>query len=264
VKAVLFDLFDTLVRFDRNRLPEIQINGKTVRSTAGHLFAILAPYAPGVNLNGFFEALIWSWQEAERLRAGTHREVGAQERWGLLFRHLGLDSAGIPPGVTDALLDTHKRYLSQAAELPEEHRALVERLSRRYRLGVVSNFDYAPTAHWILERERVTPLFQAVVISAEVGWRKPKAAIFEAAFRRLGIGPRDALFVGDRADIDILGAKAVGMDAAWLNPAGEPLPPGIPAPDYEIKTLAELDPILARAEPLTSPCPELLPKRYEP
>ena len=38
--AVLFDLFDTLVRFDRERMPEIQINGKTVRSSAGMLHAI--------------------------------------------------------------------------------------------------------------------------------------------------------------------------------------------------------------------------------
>ncbi|MBI4560399.1 MAG: hypothetical protein HY724_00005, partial [Candidatus Rokubacteria bacterium] len=45
-KAVLFDLFDTLVLFDRNRLPELQVNGRMVRSTAGHLFPILAPYAP--------------------------------------------------------------------------------------------------------------------------------------------------------------------------------------------------------------------------
>src|SRR3990172_8551620 len=65
--TVLFDLFDTLVLFDRNRLPEVQIDGRSVRSTAGHLFPILAPHAPGVDLVRFFAALIWSWQEAERV-----------------------------------------------------------------------------------------------------------------------------------------------------------------------------------------------------
>ena len=34
-EAVLFDLFDTLVLFQRERLPEIEINGRVVRSTAG-------------------------------------------------------------------------------------------------------------------------------------------------------------------------------------------------------------------------------------
>lgn len=251
--TVLFDLFDTLVLFDRTRLPEVQIDGKSVRSTAGHLFPILAPHAPGVDLPSFFDALIWSWQEAERIRAADYREVGAPERFAFLFRRLGLDPGRIPTGVLDALLSTHTRYLSQAAELPPAHRTLITRLVPRYRLGIVSNFDYAPTAHWILERERVAGLFQAVVVSADVGWRKPKPAIFEVAFRRLGIGPADALFVGDRADIDVVGAKAVGMAVAWLNPSGEPAPPGLPAPEYELKSLAELEWILAPGEPGAEP-----------
>ncbi len=251
--TVLFDLFDTLVLFDRNRLPEVQIDGKGVRSTAGHLFPILASHAPGVDLPRFFDALIWSWQEAERIRAADYREVGAPERFAFLFRRLGLDPGRIPPDVLDALLSTHKRYLAQAAELPVEHLTLVTRLARRHRLGIVSNFDYAPTAHWILERERVTGLFQAVVVSADVGWRKPKPAIFEAAFRRLGIGPADALFVGDRVDIDVVGAKAVGMAVAWFNPTGEPAPPALPAPEYELKSLAELERILAPGNPDAEP-----------
>ncbi len=251
--AILFDLFDTLVVFDRNRLPEVSIDGKTVRSTAGRLFPILAPHAPGLDLPGFLGALLWSWQEAERIRAETHREVGAPERFGLLFGHLGLDPARISPEVVQALLHTHKRYLSRAAEFPPDHRALIAELSHRYRLGIVSNFDYAPTAHSILAREGVAGLFRAVVVSAEVGWRKPGPAIFEAAFSRLGIGARDALFVGDRADIDVLGAKAVGMDVAWLNPTGQAVPPGIPEPEYQIKTLPEIRRILALGGPEVPP-----------
>lgn len=244
--AILFDLFDTLVLFDRSRLPEVQINGTTVRSTAGHLLPILAPHAPGVDLPRFFDALLWSWQEAERLRAADYREIRASERFGLLFSRLGVDPARIPAAVLESLLDTHARCLCQAAEFPLDHRDLVRTLSRRYRLGIVSNFDYAPTAQWILDREGVTDFFQAVVVSADVGWRKPKPAIFEAALSGMGIGPREALFVGDRADIDVLGAKAVGMAAAWVNPNGEPIPPGIPAPDYELTSLGELRRILTR------------------
>lgn len=249
LSAVLFDLFDTLVRFDRTRLPEVQINGTTVHSTAGRLFPILAPHAPSVDLPRFFEALLWSWQEAERIRATDHREVPAVDRFGLLFCRLGIEPARIPAEVLADLLETHKYHLSFAAELPEAHRACVTALAGRYRLGIVSNFDYAPTAHWILDREGVTGLFETVVVSADVGWRKPKAAIFEAALSRLGIGPADALFVGDRADIDVVGAKAMGMPAAWLNPNGDALPPGIPAPDYELRALTDLGPLLLPGQP---------------
>lgn len=243
--AVLFDLFDTLVLFDRERLPEIEINGKRVRSTAGHMFPLFRPYAPGVSLERFYDALLWSWQEAEKIRNADHREVGAVERFGFLFRHLGLGPSAVPPEALQRLLGIHKRYLAQAAVFPEPHRALLHQLAGRYRLGLVSNFDYAPTAHFILERENVADLFETVVVSDEVGWRKPKPIIFQTALARMGIGPGDALFVGDRAEIDVAGAQGVGMRVAWINREGEPLPADIPAPDYEIRTLEALGPILA-------------------
>jgi HAD superfamily hydrolase (TIGR01549 family) len=244
--AVFFDLFDTLVRFERERLPEIEINGRRVRSTAGHLHAVLAAAVPGVTLERTFAGLQASWQEAERLRAIDHREVGAQERFGYFFRHLDLDAATLPGGLDVALIDAHRRELAKAAMFPAHHRPLLERLARDHRLAVVSNFDYTPTALAILDAGGVRELFAAIVVSDEVGWRKPHPDIFEAAFRRTGAEPGQTLFVGDRADIDVAGALGVGMDAAWINPACEALPAGAPAPSYEIRDLAELEPIVAR------------------
>jgi len=243
-RAVLFDLFDTLVRFDRNRLPEVHVDGRAVRSTAGHLFPILAPYTPGLDLARFYEALIASWQEAERIRAADLREVPAPERFGFLFRLLGLNRSDFPAEVLQGLLATHKRELSRAAEFPAAHRALLARLAPRFKLGIVSNFDYTPTARWILEREEIAPFFDAVVVSDEVGWRKPKPIIFEVALTRLRVSPAEALFVGDRADIDVLGAKQAGLAAAWLNRDGEPLPEGVPVPDYEVQDLEVLPALL--------------------
>jgi len=48
----------------------------------------------------------------------------------------------------------------------------------------------------------------------------------------------------DNADIDVLGAQQSGMDAAWINPEGAPLPPGITPPRYELRDLADLGAIL--------------------
>jgi HAD superfamily hydrolase (TIGR01549 family) len=248
-RAVLFDLFDTLVRFDRTRLPVVHVNGRRLHSTAGHLHEIFRAQAPEVDLPAFVEALLWSWEEAERIRAVDHREVCAPERFGLLFRRLKIDPESIAPAVLTALLDTHRRELSKAADFPAHHGPLLRRLARDYRLAVVSNFDYSPTATGILENAGVAEVFGAIVVSDEVGWRKPKPVIFEEACRRLGIAPTQALFVGDRADIDVVGAHAVGMDAAWINPGAEPLPPGLPPPRFEIRDLAELGGILSSERP---------------
>ena len=244
--SVFFDLFDTLVHFDRDRLPTVEINGKTVRSTVAYLHAVLAAHAPDVTIERCYAALQASWQEAERLRAIDHREVPARERFADFFRRLALDPHDLPPGLDVALIDAHRRELAKAATFPAHHRPLLERLARRHRLAVVSNFDYTPTALAILDAAGVRELFAAIVVSDEVGWRKPRADIFEEAIRRTGVEPRRTLFVGDRADIDVAGAHGMGMDSAWINPGREPLPAGIPPPLYEIRDLAELEAIVDR------------------
>lgn len=243
-QAVLFDLFDTLVLFDRNRLPVVQVNGRAVRSTAGRLYEVFRAYAPDVDLGAFADALLGSWQEAERLRSIDHREVSAPQRFRMLFERLGLDPDRVPAALVEALLSAHRQELSRAMEFPGHHGPLLARLAPLYRLAVVSNFDYAPTAKTILDAAGVADLFTAIVVSDEVGWRKPKPVIFEETLRRLGVGPRQALFVGDRADIDVVGAQAVEMDVAWINRGAEPLPSGIRPPEFEIRDLAELLSIL--------------------
>jgi putative hydrolase of the HAD superfamily len=243
-RAVLFDLFDTLVRFDRDRLPEVDVGGRVVRSTVGHLHPILRGWAPDVTLPAMHAALLESWQVAERERAIDDREVTAPERFAHLFRHLALDPQAAPHGLVHDLLEAHRRELSRAAEFPPHHRALLADLAGRYRLAVVSNFDYTPTALGILDAAGIADLFETVVVSDAVGWRKPSPRIFHQALGRLGLAPEDALFVGDRADIDVLGAQRVGMPVAWINPKADPLPAGIARPDHEIRDLDELRPIL--------------------
>jgi HAD superfamily hydrolase (TIGR01509 family) len=255
VRAVLFDLFDTLVRFDRERLPAVEIGGRVVRTTAGRLHPLLREWAPAVTLEALYQALLDSWAEAERRRGLDHREVAAPERFAHLLRCIRLDPGACPPDLLQALLETHRRELAKAAEFPPHHAALLADLAGRYRLGVVSNFDYSPTALGILEDAGVAHLFDAVVVSDAVGWRKPAPVIFAEALRRLEVAPAEALFVGDRADIDIAGAHAVGLRTAWLNPQGEGRPAGVPAPDVEIQDLEQLRPILGLGPRIAGPSP---------
>ena len=243
--AVLFDLFDTLVLFQRDRLPEIHVNGRTMRSTAGLVHQALRPFAPEISLEDFAGALFWSWQEAERIRNGTHREVAAAERFGMLFERLGLDGAAMGREALPALLGAHMRELSKAIVFPPHHRDVLTTLKRRHRLAVVSNFDYTPTARLVLEREGIVDLFDEILVSDTVGWRKPAPRIFQEALDRMSVSPGAAVFVGDRADIDVAGAHGVGMQTVWINRDAVDLPEGAPAPDHEIRDLQELPGLLA-------------------
>src|ERR671936_1036281 len=104
-KALLFDLFDTLVLLERDRLPVLQVNGREVRSTVGHLHAILRDHAPHLTLGACYDAMTWSWREAERQRAIDHREVSAPERFGTLLGRLEIDRNTCPPDLVQTLAE---------------------------------------------------------------------------------------------------------------------------------------------------------------
>jgi putative hydrolase of the HAD superfamily len=57
-----------------------------------------------------------------------------------------------------------------------------------------------------------------VLDSALVGVEKPDPAIFRAALDALGVAPGEALYVGDLYDVDVVGARAAGMEAVLLLP----------------------------------------------
>ena len=242
--TVLFDMFDTLVRFDRDRLPLVRINGRDVRSSVVRLYPVAAAVLPGVTLDAFYEAFLGSYRDAEHRREVDHREIPAVERFGFCYARLGVDAATVPREITERLIGLHAGCLAEAAEPLPGRPELLDWLAGRYRLGLVSNFDYAPTVRRILEAGGILDRFDAVVVSDVVGWRKPSPRIFEAAFVQMGVGPAECLFVGDRPEIDVAGAKGVGMDVAWLNPEGAAFPEGLPAPDYIVGRLADLRPIL--------------------
>jgi putative hydrolase of the HAD superfamily len=62
----------------------------------------------------------------------------------------------------------------------------------------------------------VAPLLDTCVYSVEVRAGKPEPAIYLAACRRLGVSPRQCLYIGDGGGAELSGARALGMDAVRL------------------------------------------------
>ena len=131
--------------------------------------------------------------------------------------------------------------------------ALLARLKKKYKLGLISNFAYAPGPWKILQRFNLTEYFDAVMVSAELGLRKPHPKIFEEALKKLRVKAGEAVFVGDSLKADINGAKKTGFKTVLVenvglrkNPyavAGE-LDPFPVEPDAKIPTLKDLPKIL--------------------
>lgn len=79
--------------------------------------------------------------------------------------------------------------------------------------AVVSNFD--TRLRRIMQELGISELFDAVIVSAEVGVEKPNPCLFEAACDALGVEPGDAVHVGDDRRNDLYGARDAGC-FAWL------------------------------------------------
>jgi putative hydrolase of the HAD superfamily len=128
-------------------------------------------------------------------------------------------------------------FLSAAHEVVSRNRLVLDRLGRRFQLGVVSNFtgNLVPC----LRELGVEDCFSVVLDSAVVGHRKPDARIFEAAFSALGRAPEECWMVGDNPLADIEPAARLGCATCWLAPASRPTPAGL-RPTRRIASLGEL------------------------
>jgi len=106
-------------------------------------------------------------------------------------------------------------------QLAASSHALLEALRHRgLKLALVSN---TASPEWllrpVLERQGLVDRVDAIVLSSEVGKRKPHPAIFQRALAELEVEPDAALFVGDRLDTDVVGAAALGIptvQALWF------------------------------------------------
>ena len=84
------------------------------------------------------------------------------------------------------------------------------------KVGLISNFTYAPAIYASLRKLGINRYFNAVIISDSVGWRKPHRKIFEEALTKLQVKASEAVFAGDNPTEDIEGAKAVGLKTVFV------------------------------------------------
>lgn len=94
--------------------------------------------------------------------------------------------------------------------------------SRALRIAVCSNWD--SRLHEVLRDLGLRDYLEGVIISAEVGRRKPAREMFDRTAEALGCRPEEVLHVGDTWADDVEGALAAGMRACWVNRIGEPAP----------------------------------------
>ena len=252
IRAISFDLFDTLVDLEMEKLPEFELAGQRRRGTLPALYAALPENLRGsIDFETFGHALDTVDARLRATREAAGRELPTRERFAALLAHLragprqALDARSAqhpavapnqpgpptpPSGPTSplALSDDHAEALAleltavHMGEIQSRARALddtpgvLRTLHERFPLAVCSNFSHSPTALRVLSEAGLDFAFHATVISEDVGYRKPHPEIFTQTARALGLPPSDILHVGDNLTADIQGATTAGMQTAWI------------------------------------------------
>jgi len=130
-----------------------------------------------------------------------------------LFEELGLQQDGL----RDTLVAATRISANWGAIRPGT-REILQRIGKRYRIGVISNSDGKIAA--LLERCQIADCFLNITDSGLVGHEKPHPAIFQAALRTMDVAPEESLYVGDLYSVDYLGATGVGMPAMLFDVCG--------------------------------------------
>jgi HAD superfamily hydrolase (TIGR01509 family) len=248
IRAVVFDLFDTLVDLVMGNPSPAKLSGSRPRTTHRALHELIVQ-RDAVDFETFAETLRAVDRELRARIYAEGRELPTVERFAELTRRLGLADEDLP----EALTRVHMQAIYEMATYVPHHAEVLAVLGVRRSLAVCSNFSHTRTAHRVLEAAGLRAALDAIVISEQVGIRKPRPEIFEAVLHELGLTASEAIHVGDNLVADVDGAARVGMRTVWLTRRVADPPAALAThagaePTWIVGDLSELPSLLDEAE----------------
>jgi putative hydrolase of the HAD superfamily len=229
IKAILFDVDDTI--FDRARAQR-----KILRLIVQEFHDVFAGIDEQTALNAFFES--------DRLSLEEFYAGGSVEELRVVRSRRFLQLLGLSEDFADEITEMYVKSYPNIDAPVKGAKSVIRNLAGRFQLGIVSN-GFPDTQYRKLRTLGMEELFDCILLSEEIGIRKPDPGIFWKAAELLARKPEECLYVGDSYKADVLGAKKAGMRACWFNPGGL-RPSAEVKPDFEI---SELDEILEILEP---------------
>jgi len=138
--------------------------------------------------------------------------------WSVYYTQL-TQALGAPASLVPACVASTRRSDHWTRVLPGTPELLRTLLGRGLRLGVISNSD-GGIAKALRGAGLGDEFFESYTDSGNVGAEKPDPAIFRIAVESFGARPEDCLCVGDTYSVDFVGARAAGLRAILMDPAG--------------------------------------------
>ena len=230
IKAIIFDVDETL--FDR-----VLAQQAVLELIVRQLPQVFRGYDPRRVLAAFLES---DQLYTDMFNSGAPSEGSRDKRSKLFLQLLGIDEK-----YTVKITELYVRYYPTVTAHVDGAIQVVKELARKFKLGVISN-GFTDVQYRKLETMGLRDLFACIVLSEEIGIRKPDPRIFLRAASLLHRQPQECLYVGDSYANDVIGAKTAGMLACWLNRAAVKMTDEKIKPDFIITKFAELPVLLEK------------------
>ena len=159
------------------------------------------------------------------------------ERFLVPVREFGIDDADYAKKLSDDFLER----TTFKTKLVDGTMDLLNYLKPKYQMHILSN-GFREVQYKKIENSGLTPYFDEIILSDEIGVNKPHAEFFTFALEKAKADPTETLMIGDSWDADILGAYNSNIHQMWFNPESHS-PNGF-TPTYCVKTLSEIKDIL--------------------
>ena len=167
------------------------------------------------NKQDFLGAYAKEHEKYRVVRYGELREVTNAIWVSETLRSLGFQVNAEDPEMNSALDVFFQDYID-SLELRPCAEKLLKKTSETCKLGLISNFTYAPVVYKSLRQLGISQYFNATVVSGDNGWRKPHKKIFTDALQQLQVKAEEAVFIGDSPLEDIKGAADAGMKTVFV------------------------------------------------
>ena len=120
------------------------------------------------------------------------------------------------PSLLERVAELYIQQLSKHTELFEDTISVLEYLSSKYTLHIITNgFEHVQQRK--LENSGIARFFKTVLTAEKIGVKKPHPTIFLSAMKTAEVLPEHAVMIGDSLEADIQGALKLGMQAIHFN-----------------------------------------------
>jgi len=203
--SIFFDLDRTLWDFDSSALMAFQ--------------DIFKKHELGDKGIDSFENLykVYSWHNERLWKMYREGEITKEKLRSLRF-HLTLNDFGIDDhDLAESIGEEYLSIIALKISLFPNAFEILDYLKPMYHLYLITN-GFSEVQSTKLKVSGLDTYFEEVITSEEAGYKKPDRRIFDYAMVKTGANTEMSLMIGDDPEVDILGAKTVGMDQVLFDP----------------------------------------------